>query len=473
MFQIQSQSLRPLTTAHLAQTMTLLQMNSAELAQKIERDLSQNPALELLDERRCPTCKRKLVNPGPCPVCSRPTHASPEEPIVFVSAREDFIQGQRGATRTYQHDAFLDDDIPAKQDDLPTYVMRQIAFEIAPEDRAIAAQILTSLNDDGLLSSSIFEISRYHHVPPSRVENVLRLIRRADPIGVGATSVEEALLTQIEVLSETQDVPALAKRAVRKHLSLLSRRQYAELAKRLGCSLTEAKEIAHFIGSNLNPYPGRAHWGDAHQGNGSNPPVYHRPDILLYPLDNRRNSPLVVEILSSSRGVLHINPLFKQALSDAPAENIEKWKADLEQANLLIKCIQQRNHTIQRLMAYLARKQREFILHGDRFSQPITRAKVAKTLGVHESTISRAVSGKTVQLPSGRIIPMEQFFDRSLHIRAIIRSIIRDEQEILTDTQIAAHLAMQGHRIARRTVAKYRAMEGILPAHLRRNMRKA
>ena len=100
----------------------------------------------------------------------------------------------------------------------------------------------------------------------------------------------------------------------------------------------------------------------------------------------------------------------------------------------------------------------------------MTRAKVADELGVHESTISRAVSGKTVQLANGRIVPLGIFFDRSLHIRAVIRKMVKNEKEILTDTQIVSMLAKNGYRIARRTVAKYRAMEGILPAHLRRNI---
>ena len=170
--------------------------------------------------------------------------------------------------------------------------------------------------------------------------------------------------------------------------------------------------------------------------------------------------------------MLRVNSLFRNALQDAPKENIEKWKDDLEQANLLIKCIQQRNNTIQRLMFFLVVLQRDFILKGDKFLQPITRAKVADELGVHESTISRAVSSKTVQLPNGKIIPLGQLFDRSLHIRAVIRQMVKTEKEILTDTQIASQLATQGHKIARRTVAKYRSMEGILPAHLRRNLLK-
>jgi RNA polymerase sigma-54 factor len=450
--------------------MTLLNMNTIELAQKIDRELAQNPALELVEERRCPTCRRRLTDPGPCSICSRP-QGTLDEPIVFVSSRDDFLQGRSFSIRNTGDYEFPEDNYSAS-DDLPTYVMRQIATEIDPEDREIAAHILTSLDENGLLPTSIFEISKHHHVPTQRVEDLLDLIRRAEPIGVGSLSVKQALLTQIEVLAESHPIPTSTVRAVQEGLDLLSRRQYAELAKLLDIPVSEAEKTAEFIGANLNPYPARAYWGDIHQGNENSPQVYHYPDILLRTLDSRPNSPLVIEILSSVAGTLRINPLFRQVLGEAPKEKLENWKEDLEKANLLIKCIQQRNNTIQRMMFFLATLQRDFILRGDQYLRPITRAKVAEELGVHESTISRAVSGKTVQLPNGHIIPLEQFFDRSLHIRAILRQIIKNEKETLTDTQLAAHLSAAGHRIARRTVAKYRAMEGILPAHLRKNLTK-
>jgi RNA polymerase sigma-54 factor len=474
MFQVQTQGLRPLTTAHLAQTMTLLHMNAAELAQKIEGELAQNPALELVDERRCPMCRRRLVDPGPCPVCSRPASASSEEPIVFVSSREDFIQSSASgvSSQSYHNNELPDDNLSAAIDDLPTTVLRQIATEIAPEDREMAAYILTSLDEDGLLPLSVHEISRYHHVPVHRVEALLSVIRRSDPVGVGSTSVQQALLTQLEVLAETQTIPSLTKEAIQDGFEMLSKRQYAELAKFLNVSIAKVEEIAKFIGANLNPYPARSHWGDIRQGNDAGPQVYHHPDILIRPLDSRPDNPLVIEIISPIRGMLRVNSLFQQALKEAPKDKIGKWKGDLEQANLLIKCIQQRSNTMQRMMLFLAARQRDFILMGDQYLLPMTRAKVADELGVHESTISRAVSGKTVQLPNGRIVPLGLFFDRSLHIRAVIRQMVKNEKEILTDTQIASMLAEAGHRIARRTVAKYRAMEGILPAHLRRNMAK-
>jgi RNA polymerase sigma-54 factor len=143
------------------------------------------------------------------------------------------------------------------------------------------------------------------------------------------------------------------------------------------------------------------------------------------------------------------------------------WQEDLEQATLLVKCLQQRNHTIVRLMQKLVVKQREFILNGDAYLKPITRADLADELEVHESTMSRAVSDKAVQLPNRRIVPLSMFFDRSLHIRTALKQIIDQETYTLSDSQIAELLSGMGFSVARRTVAKYRSIEGILPAHLR------
>jgi RNA polymerase sigma-54 factor len=464
----QTLSLRPTTTAHLAQTMTLMSLTAEELHQKIEVELASNPALELVEERRCPSCRRVLTDSGPCPVCSRPQSGIGEEPIVFISSREDFY-----TTRSNRLGEDLpEDEIGAEVEELPVYVLRQIAPELSPQDRSIAAHILTSLDEDGLLRLQVIEIARYHHVPISRVEQVLRLIQHAEPVGVGSRSPQEALLIQLEVLAETRPVPELAVQAVQDGMDLLSRRQYVELGRKLGVTTARAKEIAQFISENLNPYPARAHWGDIHHSPEPAQDVYSIPDVVISRFNDTPHSPLVVEVISPLIAGLRINPLFRQALTMAPAEKTEQWQKDLEQAQLLIKCIQQRNHTIVRLMQRLVIIQREFIIKGDAHLEPITRASLADELEVHESTISRAVSNKAVQLPSGHIVPLSKFFDRSLHIRTALRQIIAQEAKPLTDTQIARMLKKQGFPVARRTVAKYRAMEGILPAHLRNHIHR-
>jgi RNA polymerase sigma-54 factor len=119
-------------------------------------------------------------------------------------------------------------------------------------------------------------------------------------------------------------------------------------------------------------------------------------------------------------------------------------------------------------MESLVSKQKSFIIHGDIHLESLTRAQIAEELEVHESTISRAVANKTVQLPNKRIIPMATFFDRSLAIRAMMREMIENEKHPMNDSEIRKCLENQGIDVARRTVAKYRSMEGILPAHLRR-----
>ena len=122
-------------------------------------------------------------------------------------------------------------------------------------------------------------------------------------------------------------------------------------------------------------------------------------------------------------------------------------------------------------MERLVSIQRRFILKGDRYLKPMTRAEIAEIIDVHESTISRAVSNKSVELPDGRIIPLSRFFDRSLSVRDRIKEIIHNEKRALTDEQIAEKLSKEGIEVARRTVAKYRSIEGILPARLRHKKR--
>jgi RNA polymerase sigma-54 factor len=123
---------------------------------------------------------------------------------------------------------------------------------------------------------------------------------------------------------------------------------------------------------------------------------------------------------------------------------------------------------MKRLLYNLVKIQKDFILQGPKYILPITRVQLSKVLEVHESTISRAVSNKTVQLPNKHIIPLADFFDRSLNVRTVLREIIAKETKPLSDAKLVKILSAKGYDVARRTVAKYRAMEGILPAHLRR-----
>ena len=459
----QSTQLRPLTTAHLAQTMALIELSAVELEQKIQAELAKNPALEVKDARRCPVCERQYADKGPCPRCHPAKTQQLDQPIVFVSPRYDFVH-----TRS-DEETVLERDGQMAKEELPTYVLKQIAPELPNEDRQIAAFILSNLDEDGLLEVPIIEVARYYHVPLSRVGEVINLIQHADPIGVGSPSPQAALLVQLDVLAEHQSVPLHAPIAIQEGMDLLSRHQYAELARQIDIQVHQVEEIARFISDNLNPFPGRAYWGDIRTGKSDTPPVFTQPDAIITPVDDSPEAPLVVEVFSPYAGILRVNPLFRQAINQVAADNTEQWKSDLGRAELLVKCLQQRTTTIVRLMRRLAVIQREFILHGDKHLHPQTRASLAKKLEVHESTISRAVSNKSVQMPNGHIIPLSKFFDRSLQVRTALKQIIEEEKSPLSDNAISELLDEQGYPVARRTVAKYRAMEGILPSHLRQS----
>jgi len=463
MYQRQKQELRQQTSAHLAQTMTILSMSADEIREKIASELSVNPALELTDERICPTCHRLLPDNGICPNCCT-LKSEDEESIVFVSPRDDFAVENYAVHSELSHEPDMDS---AQHEDLPTYVLRQIGPDLEDDEKMIAAYLLTSLDEDGFITSSVLEIAQYYHVLPSKIEEVIQLIQHADPLGVGSRNPQEALMVQIQHLSGLIDIPDKTLDVIRDSYDLLIHGKYREISKIHDLTTKQINTIEKFIGENLNPYPGRAYWGEKGIDNNVDNNTYHFPDILIYYLNDNPKNPLVVEIIMPINGNLKVNEFFKRESKNAPEDKVEEWKNDIDRASLLIKCLHQRNNTMVRLMEVLVDLQGNFIRYGDSNIVPITRAQISKLLDVHESTISRAVANKTVMLPNKKVVPLSAFFDRSLNVRTIIKDLVKEEKKPLTDAKIVEVLTGMGIDIARRTVAKYRAMEGILPAHMR------
>ena len=467
--QTQNQSLRPLTTAHLAQTMSLLVLSNQELHDRVISELSSNPALELLDERICPGCHKPLSAAGPCPRCSR--QGEGEDPIVFLSPRDSYRPSRKRALE----DQSLEQE-PAAPEDLSIYVMRQLAADLKPEDRHVAVYILASLDEDGFLTSPPPYIAQATRSSLPKVMSVIDLIYKAEPVGLATEGPRQTLLVQLDQLSNGEEPRfELARRLLRESFTELGRKEYDKIAHNFDVSPAAVRKAAAFIHDNLNPYPARAYWGSGRQPQSGDSNVYHTPDVMISRNISDEDGPLMVEIFSSISGWLRVNPLFKQAMSQADEEQSDEWSEHLEKANLFVKCIQQRNNTMQRMMGLLASQQSHFILEGARHLIPMTRAQIAEEIGVHESTISRAVANKSVAMPNGRIIPLAKFFDRSLSVRDRIKEIVENETKPLTDDVIASLLQEEGIKIARRTVAKYRAVESILPARLRgaRNLSQA
>ena len=464
MLQVQSQRQVPLTTAHLAQTMSLLVLAHHELAERVAQELNENPALELLEDRVCPTCQRRLAHPGPCPICS--LQNGDEGPIVFTSPRDSYRAGSRGSGSATTWDDDLPDREPVAPEDLAVHVLQQLASELEEGDRPLAAYLLASLDDDGFLQDPPVILARATRASLSQIERVVSHISHVDPPGLATQGPREALLAQLD-LAEHSPTVRLARRMLTETFEAVGHRSFDRIAEAFEVRESDVRRAFSYIQDNLNPYPARAFWGAGQRpAEAGNPNVYHQPDVQISLNPNDPNGSLMVEIFAPTSGWLQVSPAFRAALNGG--EVPEEWKEQFDRASLFVKCIQQRNHTMQQLMRVLVKTQREFILEGDRQLIPMTRAEIADFIGVHESTVSRAVSDKSVALPDQRIIPLSRFFDRSLPARDCIKEIVGRERSPLTDDEIADRLTRSyGIDIARRTVAKYRSMEGILPARLR------
>lgn len=445
-----SQQQRQLPAAHLTKTMHLLEKTCSDLETEVQNELADNPALEIVDELRCPDCKSIIPN-FPCQVCM--ARLNGDGPIVYMSPRPNAPYRPSG-------DEVPSTDLLAQPDSLPEHILRQIAPALTKDERPTAAYILAQLDEQGFFLEHPAETAVYMRVRLATVERVLNLIHQADPVGVATNGVKECLLTQIDSLDDDGKCDPLAKSLVQHYWDDLAKRDYNVIARKCRVSSTQIETAADFIHDNLAPYPAQA-WGNQSQ-------VYQHPDVQISRNASEPNGPLVVEVFMAVRGWLRVDPGIRDHLKQVESsEEKADWTQCVERANLFVKCMRQRNNGMRRVVREVVSRQPDFILGGNADLVPMTRAELAKVLDLHESTISRAVANKTVGLPNGRIIPMARFFDRSLAVRETVRLIIDKETDPLTDDQVAIALRDYGYKVARRTVAKYRSMLHILPANLR------
>ena len=193
----------------------------------------------------------------------------------------------------------------------------------------MTAYILNHLDEDGFLTTNVLEIARYHHRLPSEVTAIIDRLKRCEPVGVCSTNPQEAMLAQIDVLAETIKVPNFTREVVQHHLVKLSHQNFSEIAKSLGTTNQQIRTISNFISDNLNPFPGRAYWGDVRNPSSNAPEVFHQPDVLIYHLNDDPKNPLIVEIILPIRGTLRINPLFA-SMKEMKDEKLDEWRSDIE-----------------------------------------------------------------------------------------------------------------------------------------------
>ncbi|NIT55445.1 MAG: hypothetical protein GWN00_04180, partial [Aliifodinibius sp.] len=251
--------------------------------------------------------------------------------IVYESPRDYHQPRSKGNSIDDLMDA---NDIYPEKIDLQTYVFRQIVDEIEEEDYIIVSHILTSLNEDGFLDVHPIEICNYLHITLSKFNSLIDIIKKAEPIGVGTRNPREAMLVQVEMLRESNDIPVGVKQVLECCFEELSHHRYDIVAKSVGITREEAIEVAKFIAKNLNPNPGRAFYGDVHAPVENPIETYHAPDVIINKM-NTSSDTLTVELITPYLGSLRVNSIFKKASSQIKDdEKKEQWKDNLDKASL-------------------------------------------------------------------------------------------------------------------------------------------
>lgn len=512
--QTQVQKLAP----HLIQANTLLQYSTLELQQAIEQEQQENPALELLSdepetgEGGCRLCPGSRV--GSCAHCpfSREAHplsdadlsergrdgdAGPSlaESLAVLAARgEETAEDERLAARA--ENEFGQGDGEGEYDPLmlartQTSLAEQLLMHLratsrTPQEVLVAEYLVDSLNERGWLQIDVDEACAVLRVPCRLITQGVERLQACDPPGVGARDLRECLLLQMRHLREEGDEQAfdpVALSLLTHHWDALIQRRFGQIARKMGVTPKRIEAAADFIVKKLKPNPAagfRMPW-DHHQ-NGQSRGI--RPDVII----KRSGIGFTIEVLGFDNTTLQVNPYYR-GLYDAirasrhggePArDGAVRLSADhqkhviayVERANMFLKNLQQRRRTIQKITMALIECQQGFLETGQRaFLRPLTRTHLAKMVGMHESTVSRALLYKYVQLPSQDVVSFDIFFENAVTLKGIIAALVSEETPglPLSDQAIVDALQEHGFTVARRTVVKYREEMRISASYLRR-----
>lgn len=459
-------------TPRLQQALKLLQVPTLELQQLLKQEVLQNPLLEEVDD---------VVDQEDIEKENSADEQNNEE--APESGEEDQIDWsdylQDGLDKTYvpQSEAaqeFLE-KVPVTRTSLAESLLEQVHFLNLPKAHMeIAEFLIGSIDERGLLVTSLEDICEVIGRPLEEVEAVLLVVQALEPVGVGARDLRECLLIQLEVRG---DKDTMAWVLIHDHFDHLVNRRFPELARLLKTTVEEVQAAADEIAT-LNPRPGTSVSSDD--------PKYVTPDMIVERVDeeyvvmlNDRNVPRL-RISSAYESV--IKEKKRPDATAAQKETREYIQGKLASAKWLIQTIEQRRKTMIKVMNCIIREQREFFDKGIAFLRPLTLAQVARQIDMHESTVSRVCSAKYVQTPRG-VFELKFFFSSGLETedgedvsaraaKDTIKTLIEEEdkKDPLSDQRIAELLHEKGLKIARRTVAKYREQLSILPARFRRRV---
>jgi RNA polymerase sigma-54 factor len=338
--------------------------------------------------------------------------------------------------------------------------------DVNKSQREAAELIIGNMDDLGFLQASLEEISQNTGHPLGELEEMLSLIQTFHPVGVGARDLRECLLIQLRRLGKGD---SLEHQIVDEHLEDLGRKRLPELARRLGVSVEQVQRAANFI-STLDPKPGQIFTAD--------PNNYVLPDVSV----DKVGEDYTVSLNSDQVPHLRISKTYKDLMTQGAngTEVRDYIREKIRSGKFLIKSIHQRQQTILNIANEIVKRQNEFLENGSAFLKPMTMVQIAEAVGVHETTVSRAISGKYMATPQG-VFEMKYFFTpgyqtaagaalSNTSVKEAISDLVRNEdaRNPLSDKEIVEILSDRGIPIARRTVAKYRAELNILPSNLRK-----
>lgn len=341
---------------------------------------------------------------------------------------------------------------------------------ISIEMRQWGEVLIDRLSENGYLEDSLEIIAAELNVPIAKLSEALIQIQRLDPPGVGARNLRECLMLQLERNEETK---SLAYRILKDHFDLFVEYRPATMARKTKTTVASIEAACECL-KKLNPKPGRAFVGEL--------PPSIIPDLVVH----KREEHYDVELNDESMPHPRINQRYQRMLRDSttPMEVKEFLRERFRKASWVIKAIEERNATLLAIARCLISLQRNFIEEGIKAIQPLTQVQVADLIGRHASTVSRAITGKTIDTPSG-VYRLEDLFASAVvqragskdvsdeAIKSEIEQLIKKEdiKRPLSDAALVKQLSERQITVARRTIAKYRTHLKILPAYLRRRRR--
>ena len=398
----------------------MLVLPFAALESLVDAELSTNAALERLDAGECPICRGTWSTR--CPVCAVPRRNRPTHTVGDIG------------------------DFAAAEPDSHA-LLRAVRLDTTAGEARIAECVVDSLDEHGRLDRPCMEIAAELGVPEPAVARVLDVVREVGPPGIGATSVSECMLLQLDALGLDDDCARLARAVIADHLPALARGRFASIAKALGVSQADIEEVLALIRRRLRPYP-------AFDGNASPRSSYVVPDVVIRE-DDRIAGAFTVELVGPAFTRLGLR-------SDRPAAD-----GEIARAKAFLAYLHDRWATLRRVAEYTVQRQQEFLVRGETALKPLTRAAVAAALDLHESTVSRAVADKFALLPDGTTVPLSRFFGASGGVDGELRKLLESAGGPVSDQRLADRLREAGYPIARRTVAKHRARLGFAASPLR------